>query len=320
MKHWTRRQFLGGLAGLAGLAGAVPFAAPPNLLGQEKPAADRPLPRRKLGKTGLEVTIIGLGGWHLGSIGDQKHATALVRRAYDLGINFFDCAWNYHDGRSETFLGAALNGIRDEVWVMTKSEERTRGGAARQIDESLKRLRTDRIDLWQFHAIDSPQDAASIFARGGAMEAAEKALRDGKILHIGVTGHTDPAAHLLALDDPRIEAIQMPLNPIDFHYESFQKEPLAKAREKGVGVIAMKTLSFGNALTENLYTVAEAFRYVWALEPDVLVSGVTSLEQLEENVALAKSSTPMPERERRALLDRVRDRAGTDVEWYKKKV
>jgi len=317
VKRWTRRQFLGGLAGLAG---AVSFAAAPHVLSQEKTAVDRPIPRRKLGKTGLEVTIIGLGGWHVGSIGDKKAAAALVRRAYDLGINFFDCAWNYHDGQSETYLGAALQGIRDQVCVMTKSEERTREGAARQIDESLKRLRTDRIDLWQFHAIDSVRDAASIFARGGAMEAAERALRDGKILHIGVTGHTDPAAHLRALDDPRIETVQMPLNPIDFHYESFQKGPLTKARQKGVGVIAMKALSFGKALDKEVYTVAEALRYVWTLDPDVLVSGVTSIEQLEENVALAKNFSPMPERERRALLDRVRDRAGPDIEWYKKKV
>lgn len=313
MSPLSRRDFLSGLAGAASLGIASP------LLAQNPPAPDVPLPRRKLGKTGLEVSMLSLGGWHMGADPDEKKAVALVRRAVELGINFLDNAWLYHDGRSEEFLGKALDGIRDKVCVMTKGHERTRAGAARQIDESLKRLRTDRIDLWQFHQVESAEIAESLFAEGGAMAAAEAALKAGKILHLGFTGHRDPAAHLRALDDPRIETIQMPINPVDAHYLSFQKGPFPKAREKGVGVIAMKTLSGGNALKKNLYTVDESLRYVWTVGPDVLVSGMTSIEELEHNVALAKAFTPMNDAEKQALLDKCRAMAGTDVEWYKKK-
>ena len=309
----SRRDFLSGAA-VAASAGAAS-----RLLAQEKPAADSPIPRRKLGRTGLEVSMISLGGWHMGADPDEKKAVALVRRAYELGINFFDNAWLYHDGRSEEFLGKALDGIRDKVFVMTKGHERTRAGAARQIDESLKRLRTDHIDLWQFHQVESAEIAESLFKEGGAMEAAETALKAGKILHLGFTGHRDPAAHMRALDDPRIETIQMPVNALDAHYLSFQKGPLPKAREKGVGVIAMKTLSCGKALERKVYSVDEALRYTWTLGPDVLVSGCTSIDQLEHNVALAKSFAPMPEAEKTALLDRIKGSAGTEIEWYKKK-
>ncbi len=189
----------------------------------------------------------------------------------------------------------------------------------RQIDESLKRMQTDRLDLWQFHAMGSAEDAEKIFQKGGAMEAAEEALKAGKILHIGATGHRDPAAHLRALDDPRIETIQMPINALDFHFESFQKGPFAKAKEKGVGRIAMKTCSSGNAISKGAYTVDEALRYVWTLGPDVLVSGMATIEHLEHNVALAKAFTPMTDTEKQAVLDKCKALAGTEIEWYKKR-
>jgi aryl-alcohol dehydrogenase-like predicted oxidoreductase len=311
----TRRDFLRASAGVAGAAWSR------ELLAQDAPAPDAPMPRRTLGKTGLRVSILSQGGHHLSKVGEED-AVALVHRAIDLGVNFFDNAWNYYNGMSEERLGKALKtgGRRDKVFIMTKSEERKKAGALRQIDESLKRMQTDRIDLWQFHALQRVSDVETIWGPGGAMEGAREALQAGKILHIGLTGHTDPACHLRALDFEGVEALQMPVNPLDAHYLSFQNRVIPKAKAKGVGIIAMKTLCYGKALEKQVYTAAEALRYVWSLETNVLVSGMTSIAQLEHNAARAKAFTPMPDAEREALLARVKPHAGAEFEFFKKKV
>jgi aryl-alcohol dehydrogenase-like predicted oxidoreductase len=313
-----RRHFLKATVG-AGLAASL---GPSGLLAQE----GGPLPKRPLGKTGLEVSILALGGYHFAEHWGpdkprtEEEAVALVHRAIDLGINFLDNAWSYHQGRSEEWMGKALKGgLREKVLVMTKSEQRLKEGAAKQIDESLRRLGVGRIDLWQFHGVKSVADVERIWGKGGAMEAAQEAKKAGKVRHIGLTGHADPACHLRALEFGGVETLQMPLNPADLHYLSFQKEVLPRAREKGVGVIAMKTLAMGNALRSGAYTVQEALRYVWSLEADTVVSGMTSIGQLEENAKLAKGFSPMAEAERAALAARVKPHAGTDLEWYKRK-
>lgn len=317
MTHRTRREFLQTSAAVAG-AGLAASALP--ALAEEAKPDDKPVPMRDLGKTGMKVAILSQGGYHLGTLKKEEDAVAQVHRAMDLGLNFFDNAWNYHEGRSERYLGKALQGDRREkVFVMTKGEERTKAGAARQIDESLKRLQMEYLDLWQFHGVAEIVEVEQIWGPGGAMEAAQAALKAGKIRHLGLTGHHDPAVHLRALDLGGIETLQMPINPLDAHYLSFQKQVIAKAREKGVGVIAMKTLSFGRALERKLYTSDESLRYVWGLGVDVLVSGMTSIDLLERNARLARSFTPMSDDERQALLARAKPAAGGEVEFYKRK-
>ncbi len=314
----SRREFLRASLG-AGVAASLWTG---DLLAQE----GKPIPKRPLGKTGLEVSILALGGYHFAEHWapdkpkSEEEAIAIVHRAIDLGINFLDNAWSYHQGRSEDWMGKALKGgRREKVLVMTKTEQRLKEGAAKQIDESLRRLGTGHLDLWQFHALKSTADVDRIWGKGGAMEAAQEAKKAGKIRHIGLTGHADPACHLKALELGGIETLQMPVNPVDAHYLSFQKDVIRKAREEGVGVIAMKTLAMGNALKFGAYTVEEALGYVWSLGVDAVVSGMTSLDQLEKNAAMAKAFAPMAEADRAALVARVKPHAGTEVEWYKKK-
>lgn len=317
MNPQTRRDFLRASLGAAG-AGFASSALSRSLRAEEaKEADDRPMPMRDLGRTGMKVSILAQGGYHLGTL-PEKDAVALVHRACDLGINFFDNAWNYHSGRSEELLGKALRGARREkVFVMTKGERRSKAGAAGQIDESLRRMGMEYIDLWQFHGLQTLEEVEQVRGADGAMEAAQAALKAGKIRHIGLTGHHDPATHLRALDVEGVETLQMPINPLDAHHRSFQNEVLPKARRKGVGTIAMKTLVFGRAVDRKVYTAAESLRYVWGLEVDVLVSGMTSIELLEHNARLAKAFAPMAGEERSALLARVKPSAGTGIEFYK---
>ncbi len=304
----SRRDFL--------RAAGATLAASALMGAQEEKA----IPRRVLGKSGLQVSILGLGGYHV-AIQEEKDAIATVHRAIDRGVNFFDNAWEYHGGRAEEVMGKALRegGRRAKVLLMSKSRKRDREGAARQIEESLRRLQTDHLDLWQFHALSTVKDVERLWAPDGAMEAAQAALKAGKIRHVGLTGHTDPACLLRALEFEGLETIQVPVNPLDAHFMSFQKEVLAKARRNGIGVIAMKTLAMGRALTNLAYTVEEGLRYAWSLDVDVVVSGMTSVEQLEKNVSLAKSFSPMPRSNRDALVARVEPLQGTSLEWYKNK-
>jgi aryl-alcohol dehydrogenase-like predicted oxidoreductase len=277
------------------------------------------IPKRRLGKTGAVVTIIGLGGWHIGAMQDENAAITMIHHALDLGVNFLDTAWAYQMGQSEIRLGKALHGKRDKVFLMTKTAARDKTGARAQLEESLGRLQTDYLDLWQFHSLNSFADVETIWGPDGAMEAAVEAKQEGKVRHIGFTGHRDPQVHLKAITEHHdsIETVQMPLSVVDPHYGSFEKPVLPVALEHGLGVIAMKTMAFGGIAEDRIATAAECHNYVWTLPVSTLVAGMNTFEELEDNVQQAIQFTPLSEAEIANLLARTRPHAGPQLEAYK---
>ncbi|HJR51173.1 MAG TPA: aldo/keto reductase [Gemmatimonadales bacterium] len=306
MEETTRREFLKQAA-----AGATLATLAENVLAQTSPASATGLPTRVLGRTGQRVSIVCLGGWHLGSIKDDAAAIRLVHTAVDEGMTFMDNCWDYHDGRSEELMGRALEGRRDKAFVMTKNCERDYAGSMKCLEDSLRRLRTDRIDLWQFHEMVYDNDPDWVFEKGG-IKAAREAQKAGKVRFIGFTGHKDPRIHLKMLAKPQEwDAAQMPINVLDAHYRSFQKEVVPICLQKNVGVIGMKGFGGGDGIARGAgLTAAEAYGYALSQPVASQVIGLTSLDQLRQAVALARDFKPMPEAERTALLDRVRAVAG----------
>jgi aryl-alcohol dehydrogenase-like predicted oxidoreductase len=269
------------------------------------------------------VTIIGLGGAHI-SMGpaskDESMALQIVHRAIEHGINFFDNAHSYGDGRSEILMGKALKGHREKIFLMSKSDKRSAKAAQAELDLSLKRLSTDYLDLWQFHNVTSVENTEQIFFKDGAMEVALKAKESGKIRYIGVTGHRDPVAHLRAIELYDFDTVQMPLNVVDRHYLSFEKQVLGKLVEKDIGVLAMKSLAMGEIAKQKVFKVEDALRYVWSLPVSVLISGCDSPEVLDQNVASSKIFQPVSVDERVDILDRTEVHKGTGVERYKRDI
>lgn len=311
------KQTVVGAAGLS-LGGALIGAN--DALGLGKNATLGDIPKRKLGKTGEWVTMIGLGGWHIGRMKEEAVALQTVRRALDLGVTFFDTAFSYEDGVSEERMGKGLRGKRDTIFLMTKDTERKKGDALAHLHESLQRLRTDHVDLWQFHSIQTVEDVETLFGPHGAMEAAEQAKREGKIRYVGITGHYDPYVHLKALDYHGVlDTMQMPINPVDMHDLSFTRLVLPKLVEYDVGVLAMKTLAMGNIITHGAATAEECLRYAWSLPVSVLVAGCDSPGHVTANVAVAQTFQPMTDEERQALVARVEPYKGMEVEYYKKR-
>ena len=284
---------------------------------------DHEIPKRKLGQTGEMVTIIGLGGAHI-SMGpaskDESMALQIVHRAIEHGINFFDNAHSYGDGRSEVLMGKALKGHREKIFLMSKSDKRSAKAAQAELDLSLKRLSTDYLDLWQFHNVTSVENTEQIFFKDGAMEVALKAKESGKVRYIGVTGHRDPAAHLRAIELYDFDTVQMPLNVVDRHYLSFEKQVLGKLVKKDIGVLAMKSLAMGEIAKQKVFKVEDALRYVWSLPVSVLISGCDSPEVLDWNVASSKMFQPISVDERVDILDRTEVHKGTGVERYKRDI
>jgi aryl-alcohol dehydrogenase-like predicted oxidoreductase len=310
MDATTRRDFLKRAA-----VGATLAALSEDVLAQTSPASATGLPTRILGRTGQRVSILALGGWHLGALKDDADSIRLMHAALDEGITFFDNAWDYHDGRSEDLMGRALaeGGRREKVFLMTKNCERDYQGSQRCLEESLRRLRTDHLDLWQFHEMVYDNDPDWVFEKGG-IRAAVEARKAGKVRFIGFTGHKDPHIHLKMLDKPfDWDTAQMPINVMDAHYRSFQNQVVPVALGKNVGVIGMK--GYGGSAPQGIMassglTAAEAYRYSLSQPVSAQVVGLTSLDQLKEAVALARSLTPMSAAEQTALRDRVRDVAG----------
>ena len=273
------------------------------------------LPTRVLGKTGQRVSIICLGGWHIGSIKDESEAARVMHAAIDEGVNFFDNAWDYHDGHAEEVMGKALamDGHRGKVFLMTKNCERDYAGSMRCLEDSLRRLRTDHLDLWQFHELVYDNDPDWVFERGG-MKAALEAQQAGKVRFIGFTGHKDPSIHLKMLAKPHAwDATQMPINVMDAHFRSFEKEVVPVCLAKNTGVIGMKGLGGGGV--EGRFpakaglSVEECYRYCLSLPIASQAMGVTSMAQLKQDVQIARNFQPMPAAERTALLARVKGRA-----------
>jgi aryl-alcohol dehydrogenase-like predicted oxidoreductase len=268
------------------------------------------IPRRPLGRTGEKVSIVGLGGYHIGVPRDESEGIRIIRTAIDRGINFMDNCWDYHDGASEIRMGQALrDGYRQKVFLMSKIDGRTKAFAARQIDESLRRLQTDHVDLMQFHEIIRLEDPDRIFAPGGGMEAMLEAQKAGKVRFIGFTGHKDPAIHLkmlkVAADHKfRFDAVQMPLNVLDAHFRSFEREVVPTLVKEGIGVLAMKTLVFGSILNSNLVTATECLQYAMNLPTSTVITGMDSLARVDQAVEAARTFKPLTQEQVTALLAR----------------
>jgi aryl-alcohol dehydrogenase-like predicted oxidoreductase len=267
------------------------------------------MPYRMLGSTGERVSAIGLGGHHLGMKSvDEKLALRIIHRAVEHGITFMDNSWDYNDGASEERMGKALaDGRRDRVFLMTKIDGRSRKEATRQLEESLKRLKTDRIDLVQHHEVIRYDDPHRIFDDDGANAALEDARRAGKLRYIGFTGHKDPEIHLHTLEVARengfrFDAVQMPLNVMDAHYRSFERRVLPELVKESIGVLGMKSMGNGVILKSGKVTPVECLRYALNLPASVVITGCDSLEILDQAVETASSFAPLSAAEVEALL------------------
>ena len=309
MTDSARRDFLkttaAGVA-LAGLGDCV-------LAAQEE--SSEGLPKRPLGKTGEKVSILCLGGWHLGAI-PEKDAIGLMHEAIDQGLTFFDNAWDYHDGGSEEVMGKALadGGRRDKVFLMTKNCARDREGSLKHLEDSLRRLQTDRIDLWQFHEINYDNDPDWIFEHG-AMAAALEAKKQGKVRYIGFTGHKHPEIHLKMIAKPHAwDTAQMPINIMDAHYRSFQKLVVPECTRRGIGVLGMKCLGGGSPkgrLPEKAgLSAVDCRRYSLSLPISSLVCGIMSRKDLQQDLGVARGFKPMPKTEIDKLLARTAAEGG----------
>ena len=269
------------------------------------------MPYRVLGRTGERVSAIGLGGWHLGLPRvSEALAIRLVRDAIDRGINFLDNSWDYNGGASEIRMGKALrDGYRKRAFLMTKIDGRSRAEAERQLEESLRRLETDCIDLVQHHEVIRYEDPHRIFDPEGANAALVAARAQGKLRYIGFTGHKDPRVHLHTLELARehgfdFDAVQMPLSVMDAHYRSFERLVLPELVAQGIGVLGMKSLANGLILKSGTVTAVECLRYALDLQTSVVITGIDSLAILDQAVETAGSFQPLAEAERRALLDK----------------
>jgi len=278
------------------------------------------IPYRELGKTGEMVSIVGLGGFHIGLIPGDSEAVNLIREAMNKGINFMDNSWDYHDGKSERRMGDALRGgYRERAFLMTKVDGRTKEAARKQLDESLRRLQTDYIDLLQLHEVIRMDDPDRSFAPGGAMEAFDEARDAGKIRYIGFTGHKNPDILLKMLEqDFDWDTVQLPLNVLDAHYHSFEKKVLPVLVERDIGVLGMKPLSDGRLLETGIVSAIEALHYVMNLPTDVVITGIQSRRDLDQAIEAASTFVGLSDDEVNDILSRTAPVAQSgDFEAYK---
>jgi predicted aldo/keto reductase-like oxidoreductase len=312
----TRRHFLElGAASLA-LAGLGSASRADESKGD--------IPYRMLGKTGEKVSIVGLGGYHLGKQADSQESIRIIRTGLDQGINFLDNCWDYNDGESEIRMGNALkNGYRNKSFLMTKIDGRNKVTATQQINQSLQRLQTDRIDLLQFHEIIRDSDPDRIFAPQGALEAVLEAKRAGKIRFIGFTGHKSPDIHLKMLSTASqhgfvFDTVQMPLNVMDAHFDSFEKKVLPKLLQQGNGVLGMKPMGDPFILKSNTVTAVECLHYAMNLPTSVVITGCDSLAILQQAIDAARSFRPLNSAQVTALLAKtVKAAQSGEYELYK---
>ena len=316
-----RRDFLhAGLAG-TGLALTAGLAAADQPLELSNTGPDQ-VPRKPFGKSGEKVSILGIGGHTLGLAPTKAEAIRIVHEAIDAGVTFMDNAWEYHKGRSEDWMGEALEKRRKQVFLMTKvcSHGRDKKVALLQLDESLKRLRTDYLDLWQVHEVVYWNDPDLHFAKGGFIEALDEAKKAGKVRFVGFTGHKHPDIHLkmLAHHYP-FDAVQMPLNPFDATYRSFGHKVLPELLKLGIAALGMKSLGGdGRPVVKGVVTVEEALRYAMSLPVATTISGIDSLTVLRQNLAITRGFKPMTAREMSALAERCAKSAGDGhLELYK---
>jgi len=299
-----------------------------------KPQADRLgklLPLRTLGRTGEAVTMLGVGGAHLGGM-SERDAQETIEIALQGGVRFFGTAEMYQSGGSETRMGKLLTPkYRDDIYLMSKTTARNAKDAQRDLEDSLKRLNTDYLDLWQVHSVNSPDDVSDRITNG-VFEVMTQAKASGKVRHIGFTGHRQPDAFLKVLEQSDIfDACQMPVNLADPSYSSFIKQVMPQLVERNIAVIAMKTLAnggfFGGSthgrhgdnpkIVPDRVSIPEAINFAWSMPVSVLVTGANNPEQMQEKIDLANSFVAMDEQQRQNLIDKVADLAGTTVEFYK---
>jgi predicted aldo/keto reductase-like oxidoreductase len=293
----NRREFIGMTAASLLVAG--------KLSGDTK--LTNGIPYRTLGRTGEKVSLIGLGGYHLGTQSDPEESVRIIRMGIDAGINFLDNCWDYNGGESEVRMGKALrDGYRQKAFLMTKIDGRNKTAATAQLNESLRRLQTDRIDLLQFHEVIRDSDPDRFFAEG-AMEVVQEAQKAGKVRFIGFTGHKSPDIHLKMLATAskhgfRFDAVQMPLNVMDAHFNSFEKKVLPILTKEGVGVLGMKSMGDKVILRSKTATAIECLQYAMNLPTSVVITGCDSVGILQQALNAARSFQPMDSSQVAALL------------------
>jgi predicted aldo/keto reductase-like oxidoreductase len=304
-----RRTFFG--SAFAGLAATAYGAKSPK-------TKTGGIPQHTFGKTGVKVTVIGQAGGRFPLISFEE-AKAITLRAYDLGINYFDTSIDYWNGRSEEVYGAVLPQFRKNIFLTTKANRRDRAGAEKELETSLKRLRTDYVDLWQMHALNEKEEVEQIFGPGGAIEAFEAAKKAGKCRFIGFTGHHDPHVHLAMLHAyDKFDSILMPLNIADAHYLSFQNLTLPVAAQRGMGIQGMK--NFGNAKLMQSFSARECLSYVLSLPVSCTAIGCTTIGQLEDDVRIAQQFKPLADDEMEDLRKRARRISGPHLEDWKRDI
>jgi uncharacterized protein len=272
------------------------------------------IPQRPLGRTGAKVSALGVGGHHLGDLKTVEDAIRLVHEAIDAGITFFDNCWEYWNGRAEDWVGRALAGRRDKVFLMTKvcTHGRSADLAMKMLDESLRRLQTDHLDLWQVHGVCFDNDPELAYAKGGVLEAFDRAKKQGKTRFVGFTGHKDPSIHLdMIRRGYPFDTVQMPLNCLDATFRSFERDVLPEANKRGIAVLGMKPMGgTAGAVKSGLVTAEEMLRYAMSLPVAMTISGMDSLDVLRQNVRVARSFKPMINADMQALRDRCKEFAG----------
>lgn len=303
-----RRQFISSTSAL-GLSTAV--------------MAQMPMPMDILGKSQLKVSRFCLGGYHM-RVGGEVNAIRLIRRSMELGVNFFDSAAKYHGGESDITYGKFFgesSSLRQRVVLMSKAENRTRDGAMAQLENTLRRMKTDYLDLWQCHEVSRQDEVDQIFGPQGSLEAFVRAKEQGKVKHIGFTGHADPEVHLRLLSGySGWETVQCPVNLVDPHYLSFIDKVHPKVRERGLGLIGMKSNAMGSIAQMRIAPIEECLRFAWTQQINTLVSGVESVDQLEFNVGILKTMKKFSGVEVSQILERTRrGPVGSKIERYKRK-
>ena len=272
---------------------------------------------RTLGRTGEKVSALGLGGYHIGVPREESDGIRVIRSAVDRGVTFMDNCWDYHNGESELRMGKALrDGYRDKVFLMSKIDGRTQRLAAQQIDECLRRLQTDRIDLMQHHEIIRKEDPERVFAAGGAMEAVLAAKRAGKVRYIGFTGHKDPSMHLRMLEVAaehkfHFDAVQMPLNVMDAHFRSFARQVVPSLVKEGIGVLGMKPLGCGAIVQSGAVSAIECLQYALNLPTSVVITGMEDMARLDQALEAVRTFKPMDESQVASLLAKTASLAAT---------
>jgi aryl-alcohol dehydrogenase-like predicted oxidoreductase len=281
------------------------------------------IPLRPFGKKkDVQVSALGLGGHHLGSAKDEQTAIEIVHRAVDDGMTFFDNCWEYNRGKSEDWLGKGLKGLREKVFLMTKVCTHGRDGslATQMLEQSLRRLQTDRLDLWQVHGVTFQNDPELFIRKGGAAEALEKAKKEGKVRFVGFTGHKDPDIHLAMLNTGfPFDAVQMPLNPFDANFFSFEQKVLPVLNERGIAALGMKPIGgHGEPVQKGIFTAEELLRYAMSLPVTTTISGVSEMSILEQNLKVAQGFVPLGPSAMQALRDRAKQYAADGhFELYK---